>query len=514
MAVFSCRQRSRRPARRPRLLSVLTSTVAVLAACTAAPADQSADRSVLRTPEQRTTVLNAADNAELAAATSAELFENTPVVVLIEPGSQRSIEIAADFATRLGAPVLPVPDNSNGPVTAELARLAPQAVLAVGTDSGNRVETRVTTQRVITVPATRRAANGTLPDELPQVQPPEPPPVTTLVTDERVDSAAAATARATGSRTITVPNGDPRADSAAIEALHEQPPEAVLAIGTAFDSATRLRDRIAVANTGEQLPGGGQLVFPGRRLVCLYGHPGTPALGALGEQGITASIDRVKNLAGRYEDLSDVPVVGAFELIATVASDSAGADGDYSAEATVSELRPWVRRAQDAGLYVILDLQPGRADVLEQAKKYRELLQQPNVGLAIDPEWKLEPDQQPLQRIGSVDAATVNRVASWLAELTAEHDLPQKLLVLHQFSASMIEHEQRMETDYDQVSLLIHMDGQGSPELKNSSWRSVRNARPDPLPMGWKNFYDEDHPMLSPAQTMNHEPTPMMISYQ
>src|SRR5699024_9371230 len=180
MAVFSCRQRSRRPARRPRLLRVLTSTVAVLAAGTAAPADQSADRAVLRTPEQRTTVLNAADNAELAGATSAEVFENTPVAVLIDPGSQRSIEIDAAFATPLRAPVLPVPHNSTGPVTAELARLATQAVLAVGTDSGNRVETRVTTQRVITVPATRRAANAALPDELPEVQPPEPPPVTTL----------------------------------------------------------------------------------------------------------------------------------------------------------------------------------------------------------------------------------------------------------------------------------------------------------------------------------------------
>ena len=34
-----------------------------------------------------------------------------------------------------------------------------------------------------------------------------------------------------------------------------------------------------------ELPGGGRVVFPGRRLVALYGHPGAPSLGVLGEQG-------------------------------------------------------------------------------------------------------------------------------------------------------------------------------------------------------------------------------------
>src|SRR5699024_8539929 len=162
-------------------------------------------------------MLNADDGAELAAATSAELFESSPVVVIVEPDNQSSTEVAADFATRLGVPVLPVPDNSNGPVTEELSRLAPQALLAVGTTPGNDVEAQVDTQRVITVPATQDAADGTLPNELPEVRPPEPAQVTTLITDERTDSAAAATARAAGSRTITVPGGDPRADPAAIE---------------------------------------------------------------------------------------------------------------------------------------------------------------------------------------------------------------------------------------------------------------------------------------------------------
>ena len=41
-----------------------------------------------------------------------------------------------------------------------------------------------------------------------------------------------------------------------------------------------------------ELIGGGTKLFPDRRFVALYGHPGTPGLGALGEQGPEASVAR------------------------------------------------------------------------------------------------------------------------------------------------------------------------------------------------------------------------------
>ena len=69
--------------------------------------------------------------------------------------------------------------------------------------------------------------------------------------------------------------------------------------------------------------------------------------------------------------------------IATVASASAGSDGNYSNEVPVSVLKPWIDAARAAGIYVVLDLQPGRSDFLSQAKLYTALLTQPNVGLAL-----------------------------------------------------------------------------------------------------------------------------------
>ncbi len=263
-----------------------------------------------------------------------------------------------------------------------------------------------------------------------------------------------------------------------------------------------------------ELPGGGRVFFPGRRLVALYGHPGTAALGVLGEQDLPGSIARAQKLAASYAALSDVPVVPTFEIIATTASAEPGADGDYSSESAVASLRPWVEQAAAAGMYVLLDLQPGRADFLSQARRYTDLLQLPNVGLALDSEWHLEAGQKPLQQIGGVDAADINAVTAWLAELTATAHLPQKLLVLHQFQLSMIRHEPHLDTQHAEIQLLIHVDGNGSPALKDATWAAVTAAAPPGLPLGWKNFYDEDTPMLSPAQTMAHQPAPLMITYQ
>ena len=327
-------------------------------------------------------------------------------------------------------------------------------------------------------------------------------------------TAVTATAAAAGADVVNVTGTDPRTDPAAIEALARFRPAAVVAVGARFGSPATLASRIAVAETGRQLPGGGQVMFPGRRLVAMYGHPGTPGLGVLGQQDLAASITRARQFAAGYRPLSSVPVVPAFEIIATVAEASPGPDGTYSYETPVSELLPWVRTATADGLYVVLDLQPGRASLLSQAKHYQSLLALPDVGLALDAEWKLQPGQRPLRQIGHVNISEVNSVVSWLAALTAKHHLPQKLLVLHQFQLAMLAGEQHLDTSHDDLAIVIHMDGQGTPGVKQGTWNAVTAAAPPKVFFGWKNFLVKDHPMLTPGETMTKTPAPVMISYQ
>ena len=268
------------------------------------------------------------------------------------------------------------------------------------------------------------------------------------------------------------------------------------------------------AGRSPELPGGGRTLLPGHLLVALYGQPGVAGLGALGEQDTAASIQRIRSFAAHYVKLSTAAVLPTFEIIATVADSAAGPDGDYSAETSVADLQPVVDAATAAGLYVVLDLQPGRTDFLTQARRYTPLLRRPNVGLALDPEWRLAPGQRHLQQIGSVDASEINTVSAWLAELASHARLPQKLLLIHQFQLAMIGNEASLNTNHPELAMLIQMDGQGSPEAKDRTWQAITAAAPTGIGFGWKNFLTRDSPTLSAADTMGKKPTPELVSYE
>lgn len=271
---------------------------------------------------------------------------------------------------------------------------------------------------------------------------------------------------------------------------------------------------VGSATRTAELPGGGTRIFADKTYVALYGHPGTRALGVLGEQGTAATIRRARKVAASYRPHTDRRVVPALEIIATVASRSAGGDGDYSAESKVARLRPLVDAAGRAGTYVVLDLQPGRSTFLSQAKRYRALLLEPHVGLALDPEWRLKAGQRHLEQIGSVKASEINDVIDWLADLTRDAGLPQKMLLLHQFRTSMITSRSTLDASRDEVAIVIQMDGLGSQPAKRATWRAIRAGAPKGIAFGWKNFIDEDRPMLTPRATMRITPEPRWVSYQ
>lgn len=239
-----------------------------------------------------------------------------------------------------------------------------------------------------------------------------------------------------------------------------------------------------------------------------------PELGALGEQPVDTSIARIKQLAAQYKPLTAEHVMPAFEMIATIASATPTENNDYSREVPVATLQPWVEAARRAGVYVILDLQPGRSDFLSEAKEYQSLLEQPNVGLALDPEWRLGPNQVPIAQIGTVDITEVNQTLDWLSDLTTQHKLPQKLVILHQFRLDMIVGRELLDTSRTNLAYVIQMDGNGTQSQKQDTWRTITAGASANVRFGWKNFYKVDSPMLDPGQTMAVTPTPWYISYQ
>jgi hypothetical protein len=490
--------------------------------------------------QSHTAVLSAADADRLVAAEVA-LVLGAPLVVMPAGGGALPSESASDAVSdgavddlrRLGV-VRAVIVSSSDDVDAVLRG----AARAAGASEVVRLRptgSDTTTARAVI----RDAARGRI-DEDPAVDTAAlrelattGPPVadatdTAVITRPRGAAALqlAVAARAVGHTVITTTAPDLRADRKAIQrlaAITDGPaPKVIVGAGTLRrQQREHIAMQVAVASTGTQLPGGGQLVIDprrphARRYITLYGVPHSAALGVLGEQPIGQSVVRAQRMQRRYRRAVDdgVRVIGGFEIIATVASRSAGGDKNFAHELSVAELEPSVRAARRAGLYVLLDIQPGRSDFVTLARRYRRLLRQPHVGLALDPEWRLAPGERHLKQIGSVGIDEVNAVADWLAELTRRNRLPQKMLLLHQFRLSMIRERARLDTSHPELAYVIQMDGQGPQHTKLETWAAVTADAPARVQFGWKNFYDEDTPLRSPESTMALQPPPVFVSYQ
>jgi len=383
----------------------------------------------------------------------------------------------------------------------ELRRLAPERIVAAGFDERILGEalTEFTVEPVAVDWEAEVPSDGRTPD------------VVWLVDPAKTPSSLMALGIQIGVGVVAV-EGDIRAVPAYAREM--------IAGATRVDLLSEFEDDITwqleVVRRNDEIPGGGLLMFgqgDGRRLVAIYGHPVTSALGVLGEQGPEEGVERLRSIMEGYGADGSI-VVPTFEIIATVASAGAGRDGDYSSETARDVIRPWIEIAAANDVYVVLDLQPGRTDFLTQAKIYEEFLRLPHVGLALDPEWRLKPDQVHLRQIGTVDAAEINRVVEWLSAIVREEALPQKLLIVHQFRFSMITNRSLIETP-PELAVLIQMDGQGSLGSKYTTWNALtREPDADRFWWGWKNFYDEDSPTATPDQVLELTPVPVFVSFQ
>jgi hypothetical protein len=277
---------------------------------------------------------------------------------------------------------------------------------------------------------------------------------------------------------------------------------------------------LSVLLNGLQVPGGGFRILPAdqkRRYVAFYGHPETAALGALGEQGPEETLQRMQPFLDAYAG-DGSQVVPVFEMLASVAAASITEDGDYSFEWPVDTFTPWIDAARANGAYVVLDLQSGRDDFLTQAQMYQELLELPFVGLALDPEWRLRPDQVHLRQTGSVTAAEANEVIDWMADLVRDNALPQKMIIIHQFRHSMIQDRDTLK-QRPEIQLIIQMDGEGGSGgevLKDRTYDALTAGTEDKhWRWGWKNFFDEDEPGPPPPENViRKDPAPVYVSYQ
>lgn len=503
--------------------------------------------------------------AEAALAASRAYFESAQVVVLAPDDEPAAILRAASIGAVAGAPVLltaaphavntpaaPATSQEPGELNTELVRLGVRAVLTVGAVSLDDVDT--TALIVAPVPDDDRELSALLGRRVASTAPPESEdavqalarlddrevfaapnagagphaygsmPVTkkaqrlsgavVIARNDPLLVAAVGTAAGAGAR-VLVGSEPLRGDADLINALGEQEVTSLVAMGEWDVPRTDLDATLAAVRTGVQLPGGGQLVFGTEeaplRYVSLYGSIQTDKLGPLGEQDAAATMQRTIREAAAFTTAWDTQVVPAVEILVTVAGEKPGASGKYSHMWPAADIEPWIEQAERDGVLVLLTFQPGRYSFPEQVHEYASLLAHPNVGVRLEPRWRYETAARANGRSGAVDAGEVNDVVSYLSEVVASHDLPQKVVAISQSSPGQVRNRGTLITDDPRVPLLITVETSGDEKARRKTWTAVREDAPAQLGWGY-TITQQDASSIGAGEIADVQPLPDWVS--
>ena len=260
-----------------------------------------------------------------------------------------------------------------------------------------------------------------------------------------------------------------------------------------------------------ELPRGGRELLPAYRLVGFYGAPQDEQLGALGIGSPAEASAELEQQAEAYA--GERPVLPFLELISTVANADPGEDGLYRTQQPFGVIDDYLAQARADQSLLVLDVQPGRADFVDEMTRLEPYLAEPDVGLALDPEWHVAAGEVPGEVIGSVDARVVNRVAERLSEIVADNDLPQKLLIVHRFTADMVVGPERLRA-YPGVAMVLNVDGFGDPPSKIVKYEELSAPRGSDFFSGFKLFYSEDTDLMSPRDVLRLRPDPDVVIYE
>ncbi|HET8915503.1 MAG TPA: hypothetical protein VFM91_07350 [Propionibacteriaceae bacterium] len=263
------------------------------------------------------------------------------------------------------------------------------------------------------------------------------------------------------------------------------------------------------------LPRGGREVFPRHRLVGYAGVTGAATLGRLGTGPLDQRVAEIERRASPYAAGREIlPVI---EVIATVVQANSGRDGKHRVRLTDAQIATYHKAARKHRAVMLLNLQPGRSEFITEAKAFQKWLKEPDVGLALDPEWAMDPGQRPGGAYGYTTGAELNQVARYLATLVTRYDLPEKVMVYHQVARSVVRQESGLK-DYKGVVLIKSVDGLGPPGAKINTYGVVNKTTPRFVHAGFKLFFTEDSAdggrLMTPPEVLALKPRPEYVMYE
>ncbi len=287
----------------------------------------------------------------------------------------------------------------------------------------------------------------------------------------------------------------------------------------------------------------GPTLLPNNRIISYYGNPLSKYMGILGSATPQEVIAELRKQEAAYVAADPThPTIGALELVAVVAQGSPGPNGYYSLRMPYSLISQELSIARRNHLILILDVQIGHSTVQSEVQYLEPYLKQPDVELALDPEFAMKPGDIPGKQFGSMPTPPINWALTYLQGLVTQYHLPQKILILHQFIQSMVPDWQGIK-EQPNVVLVRDMDGFGGQPLKMMEYeefihqeaipytaqiKPLQGETPGVLDAavvrhyknssfvagGIKLFYTQDKPLMSPSTVLGLDPPPLVVIYQ
>ena len=265
-----------------------------------------------------------------------------------------------------------------------------------------------------------------------------------------------------------------------------------------------------VAPAPRAAPATPRRLFPETRLVTVYGAPQLSAT-IVGKRTPTGAADEAVRLATRYAEVDPRPAQPGIDLIATVATADPGPSGLYRTRQDPDVIATYLDAARAAGGRLVLDIQPGRSKPIAEVRALEPWLLQPDVDVAIDPEWNVGRRGVPGSTTGTISARQLDKVSAYVARLVRDNGLPQKTLVVHQFREGSVRGRDRVDQRGEEVAVTLNFDGIGTPAAKIGGYRALSEPG---LFNGFSVFVSRDSNAMGFRRIAALEPPADYVMYQ
>jgi len=268
----------------------------------------------------------------------------------------------------------------------------------------------------------------------------------------------------------------------------------------------------------DSLPTAGA-ILPFNRIIAYYGNLYSKNMGILGELPKDSMLSKLKTEVAKWQKADTMlKVIPALHYIAVTAQQSPGPGNTYRLRMPFNQIDKVISWANEINGLVFIDIQVGLSTIEKELPLFEKYLLLPNVHVGIDPEFSMKNGKRPGTAIGTYDAADINYVVNYLADLVEKNNLPPKILIVHRFTQAMVTNYKQIRLN-PSVQIVMNMDGWGFAAKKVNTYRQF--IYPQPVQFaGFKIFYKNDTKRVGQAKEMQPEqvlkltPHPVYIQYQ